>query len=112
MTPDNPSATVYCRDPNSLAQILSPMSPENTYRIPPTGCTNTPAISPDSAPTLYSRSPWIRRNTQKDLSYMYRLMSNPPIGMATRLSKVAQELTLSSPPDNPMSPETQNICEV
>ncbi len=113
MTPDNPSATVYCRDPNSLAQILSPMSPENTYRIPPTGCTNTPAISPDSAPTLYSRSPWIRRNTQKDLSYMYRLMSNPPIGMVTtRLSKIAQELTLSSPPDNPMSPETQNICEV
>lgn len=41
---------------------------------------------------------------------MYRLLSTS--GMTTpRISKIASELTLSSPPDSPTSPETQNICE-
>ncbi len=111
-TPDNPAATVYCRNSTSTPLILSGLSPENTYSIPNTGCATTPQTVSAPPANLYARSAWVRTNTRNDITYMYRLLGLGYPSIATsKIAKLSQELTLSSPPDSPTSPETQNICE-
>jgi hypothetical protein len=114
-SPTNPAATVYCRGTNGTATPLNSINPENQYSIATSGAWCLPSTPPraltSTAATLYARSPWIRRNTQKDVSYMYRLLALSGSSIPDRISKINIELTNSQPPDNPGDLEAGNICE-
>lgn len=85
--------------------------------FPNTGCNVIPTASTEEPKTLYTASPWIRRNTQKDIRYMYDTLAFSGMSMDwQKKEKINLELTRTQPPetmtpDGVPNPEATNICE-
>lgn len=87
------------------------MIPGKKIRIPHTGCTTTPPLSEEDTKTSYIGSQWIRKNTQKDIRYMYDTLAYSGIFIGwSKQTKIYQELSLTQPPGD-HDPEALNICE-
>ena len=107
-----PAATVYCRNTTGVPLILPWLALEHTYSIPNGGCSSAPSTVSAPPSSLYSASPWIRRNTGKDITYMYELLALSWASMSPdRLEKISEELSGTQPWDSPGDIESSRICE-
>ena len=75
-TTTSSGAVIACRKTDGWLRVIPNLARTDSYLIPPGWCGNTiPSVIARPKDTIFSSSPWARRNTVKDLDYMYRKLA-------------------------------------
>ena len=75
-TTTSTGAVIACRKADGWLRVIPNLAKQRSYRIAPGWCGGSmPSIISRQKPDIFAASAWVRTNTQKDLSYMYRKLS-------------------------------------
>ena len=119
-TTTNTGAVIACRKTDGWYRPLSNLAKTKSYVIPPGWCGNTipsPLIKPKD--TIFISSPWAKKNTEKDIEYMYRKTSLSGMTMTLAKKTIFNNEIATTIPDNSAGiltatgiQEANSLCEI
>ena len=120
-TTTSTGAVIACKKSNGWFQKISSLAKRKLYNIPPGWCGwTTPIIISKNKDLLLSESLWIKKNTRKDLRYMYqKLALSGTVLPMPKTMIITNELNVTKPEESLPGIltasgilESGNICDI